>query len=215
MRILSLALVLLLSLSTWAKKQQKVKISTPFGNMVAVLYNETPKHRDNFIKVTKSGKYEGMLFHRVIKNFMIQTGDINSRFASPGERLGSGDLGYRVPAELNKKFHHKKGALAAARQADQVNPKRESSSCQFYIVQGKTYTEPMIKSMESRSGVKYSPEQLKDYTTIGGTPFLDNQYTVFGEVIEGLDIIDKIARQKCDRSDRPLVDVKVSVKLID
>ena len=235
-------------------------METNYGTMKIKLYEETPLHSDNFIKLVKKGYYDGVLFHRVIKDFMIQTGDPDSKGAAKGTRLGTGDPGYTIPAEFNPKYYHKKGALAAARQGDQVNPKRESSGSQFYIVQGKTFTEdelttdakkmqqyfaqfinepenaaikenvvqlqrarkfnelqqmlnlykPTIESYYNVDLSKPYPEdRLKSYTTIGGAPHLDDQYTVFGEVIEGLEIIDKIAAQPVDQFSRPLEDIKV------
>ena len=193
------------------KTQQKVvkfTIHTDLGDMTGILYNETPKHRDNFVKLVKSGYYNGLLFHRVINGFMIQGGDPDSKNAKPGQALGSGGPGYTVPAEFNKNLFHKKGALSAARQADQVNPTKASSGSQFYIVQGKKITAPQL-------GANYTDEQKKIYETVGGTPFLDGQYTVFGEITEGLDVIDKIAAVQKDRSDRPVTDIKMTVKIIE
>ncbi len=194
-------------------KQVKFVIHTDYGDMKGVLYNETPKHRDNFVKLAKSGYFDGMLFHRVIKDFMIQGGDPDSKNAKPGQQLGSGGPGYTIDAEFNPKFIHKKGALSAARQGDQVNPKKASSGSQFYVVQGTTAT---AATLDSRyAGNKYTPEQKAIYEKIGGTPFLDGQYTVFGELTEGLDVIDKIALVEKDRSDRPVKDVKMTIKIVD
>jgi peptidyl-prolyl cis-trans isomerase B (cyclophilin B) len=195
-------------------KRQKVLISTDYGDITIELYNETPKHRDNFIKLAESGFYDGTLFHRVIKYFMIQGGDPASKNAAPGAMLGNGGPGYTIPAEINPKFYHKKGALSAARQGDQVNPTRASSGSQFYIVQGKPISESDLKIYEQRMNVKFSPEQIKTYTTIGGAYHLDGAYTVFGEVIEGLDVIDKIASVQKDSNDRPVKDIKMTVKVI-
>jgi len=192
-----------------------VKIETSYGNMVVKLYNETPLHRDNFLKLVKEGTYNGVLFHRVINQFMIQGGDPNSRNAKPGQMLGDGDLGYTIPAEFVPGLYHKKGALAAARQADQVNPEKRSSSCQFYIVQGNKWDAEKLKMVEQRSGRKYSKEQAEVYATLGGTPFLDGDYTVFGEVVEGMDVIDKIAAVQCGPMDRPLEDVKMKMTIIE
>ncbi len=166
------------------KDQTKVKIETKYGNITLVLYNETPQHRDNFIKLIKEGWYENSPFHRVINGFMIQGG---------GNADGTQDPGYTVPAEFDSKLFHKKGALAAARMGDQVNPEKASSGCQFYIVQGKKQTRKTLEALGMRSGKTWTEEQIKTYETIGGTPFLDDNYTVFGEVIEGLDVVDKIA----------------------
>ena len=242
-------------------KETLVKIETTAGDIKVKLYNETPKHRDNFIKLVKDGMYEGTLFHRVIKDFMIQAGDPDSKNAPKGKMLGAGDVGYTIPAEfVYPKFFHKKGALSAARQGDNVNPKKESSGCQFYIVTGKVYNDSTLLSMESQMNENkinvifntlaqkhmkelykmrkandenglydlqeklfaeaqeiaakqpefhFTPEQIEAYTTVGGTPHLDGEYTVFGEVVEGMDVVDKIQQVKTDRSDRPEEDVKI------
>lgn len=214
------------SLSTTAQTDQteaktteaprtKVKIHTEYGDMIAVLYNETPKHKDNFVKLANEKYYDGTLFHRVIKNFMIQGGDPDSKNAAPGQMLGNGGPAYTIPAEfMAEKFFHKKGALAAARLGDNVNPKRESSGSQFYIVQGQVYNDSILNLMEKYYGKKLSPEMRVAYSTVGGTPHLDGQYTVFGEVIEGLDVIDKIAAMKTGPNDRPATDVKMTVTVI-
>lgn len=238
-----------------------VKIETSAGDIKVKLYNETPKHRDNFIRLVKEGTYEGTLFHRVIKDFMIQAGDPESKNAPKGKMLGAGDVGYTVPAEfVYPKFFHKKGALSAARQGDAVNPKKESSGCQFYIVTGKVYNDSTLLQMERQMNenkvsvffnelakkhmkeiykmrkandedglydlqekliaqaqelaakepeFRFTPEQVEAYTTVGGTPHLDGEYTVFGEVVEGMDVVDKIQQVKTDRSDRPEEDVKI------
>lgn len=242
-------------------KETLVKIETTAGDIKVKLYNETPKHRDNFIKLVEDGAYEGTLFHRVIKDFMIQAGDPDSKNAPKGKMLGAGDVGYTIPAEfVYPKYFHKKGALSAARQSDNVNPKKESSGCQFYIVTGKVYNDSTLLSMESQMNENrvnvifntlaqkhmkeiyklrksndenglydlqeklfaqaqeladkepdfhFTPEQIEAYTTVGGTPHLDGEYTVFGEVVEGMDIVDKIQQVKTDRSDRPEEDVKI------
>ena len=231
------------------------------GDIKVKLYNETPKHRDNFIKLAKDGTYNGTLFHRVIKDFMVQAGDPESKNAPKGKMLGSGDVGYTVPAEfVYPKYFHKKGALSAARQGDEVNPKKESSGCQFYIVTGKVFNDSTLLNMEQQKNQNkvteafnalaqkhmkeiykmrkandqdglyalqdtlfiqaeaeaakqpdfhFTPEQIKAYTTVGGTPHLDGEYTVFGEVVECMDIVDKIQQVKTDRSDRPEEDVKI------
>ncbi|TNE80888.1 MAG: peptidylprolyl isomerase [Bacteroidetes bacterium] len=191
-----------------------VLIKTSMGDMKVKLYNETPQHRDNFIKLAKSGFYKDLLFHRVIKNFMIQGGDPNSRGAAPGVQLGSGGPGYTVPAEFNQNLYHKKGALSAARMGDQVNPTRASSGSQFYIVQGSVAQREQLVNYGNSRGVPFTEEQLQTYTTVGGTPQLDLQYTVFGEVIEGLDVIDKIAAVQTQR-DRPLTDVKMDIVVLE
>ena len=250
------------------EKETVLKIETSMGDIKVKLYNETPKHRDNFIKLAKDGTYNGTLFHRVIKDFMVQAGDPESKNAPKGKMLGSGDVGYTVPAEfVYPKYFHKKGALSAARQGDEVNPKKESSGCQFYIVTGKVFNDSTLLNMEQQKNQNkvteafnalaqkhmkeiykmrkandqdglyalqdtlfiqaeaeaakqpdfhFTPEQIKAYTTVGGTPHLDGEYTVFGEVVEGMDIVDKIQQVKTDRSDRPEEDVKIKkVTVID
>ncbi len=192
-----------------------VKIETTYGDIVVKLYNETPKHRDNFLKLVKEGTYDGVLFHRVIQNFMIQGGDPNSRNAKKGEMLGNGELGYTLPAEFVPSLYHKKGALAAARQADQVNPEKRSSSCQFYIVQGEKWDAEKLKRVETSMGKSFTKEQAEVYATLGGTPFLDGDYTVFGEVVEGLEVVDKIAAVACGPMNRPLEDVKMKMTIIE
>ena len=214
---LSLIVMLLFSINGFAqksKKQTKVSISTSYGDMTLVLYNETPRHRDNFIKLVKSGFYDGTLFHRVIAGFMIQGGDPDSKTAEKGQMLGNGGPGYTVPAEFNKKFTHKRGALSAARMGDGSNPQKASSGSQFYIVQGKKYDRKNLESMGSRSGANYTDDQIKVYEMEGGTPQLDMNYTVFGEVIEGFDVIDKIAAVAKGRADRPKEDVKMTMKIV-
>ncbi len=211
-KILFLSTILLMLVSC-RDKERIVQISTRYGDIKVKLYNETPKHRDNFIKLAEQGFYDGTLFHRVIKEFMIQGGDPDSKNAQPGQMLGSGGPGYTIPAEIIPGMIHKKGALSAARQGDQVNPKRESSGSQFYVVQGKKWTDEELKMFEQR-GLKLTPEQQEIYKTIGGTPHLDNSYTVFGEVVEGLDVIDKIAAVPTAPGDRPLEDIKMTVKVI-
>ena len=243
------------------EKETVLKIETSMGDIKVKLYNETPKHRDNFIKLAKDGTYNGTLFHRVIKDFMVQAGDPESKNAPKGKMLGSGDVGYTVPAEfVYPKYFHKKGALSAARQGDEVNPKKESSGCQFYIVTGKVFNDSTLLNMEQQKNQNkvteafnalaqkhmkeiykmrkandqdglyalqdtlfiqaeaeaakqpdfhFTPEQIKAYTTVGGTPHLDGEYTVFGEVVEGMDIVDKIQQVKTDRSDRPEEDAKI------
>jgi peptidyl-prolyl cis-trans isomerase B (cyclophilin B) len=244
------------------KKDYVVTIKTNYGDMVAILYDETPKHKANFIKLANEHYFDGLLFHRVIEGFMIQGGDPDSKNAKPGQRLGNGGPGYTIDPEFNPKFFHEKGALSAARLGDEVNPTKASSGSQFYIVQGKKLSENDVKTdpqklsmglqqffqkpenkvyydsiikfyqigdmkaveayvmrlkpkVEEQSGMKMekdvSPEALKAYTTIGGTPSLDGAYTVFGKVIKGLDVIDKIAAIQKDGSDRPVEDVKMTV----
>jgi peptidylprolyl isomerase len=248
-------------------KDVMVELSTEFGTMKILLYGETPKHRDNFLKLVEQGFYNDLLFHRVIKDFMIQGGDPDSKGAAQGKQMGAGDVGYTIPAEfVYPKYYHKKGALAAARQGDQVNPEKRSSGCQFYIVQGKKLTDAEIKQMEynllgqakesrfyeivrersaeiqklrmekNQAGLNnlqseivaqlesefkdkasqyvMSDEMKEVYKTVGGTPFLDNAYTVFGEVVEGLEVIDKIAAVETAPGDRPKSDVKMKIKVI-
>ncbi|MEE0983692.1 MAG: peptidylprolyl isomerase [Bacteroidales bacterium] len=197
------------------EKTTMVIISTDLGEMKAVLYNETPLHKENFIKLAKEGYFDGCLFHRVIDGFMIQGGDPDSKTAKPGQMLGQGGPGYTIPAEFKQELIHKKGALAAARMADQVNPQKASSGSQFYIAQGKSYTENELNMLSSRMGKAFNKQQMEAYTTIGGVPFLDYEYTVFGEVVEGLEVIDKIAAVEKDRRDRPVQDIKMTIKVIE
>ena len=242
------------------EKRTQVKIETTMGNIVVELYNETPKHRDNFIKLTKEGVYDSTLFHRVIKAFMIQAGDPDSKTANDTAQLGGGDVGYTVPAEFVPKFFHKKGALAAARMGDDVNPERASSGCQFYIVTGRKFREAQLLDMAgqknnarldtlfnqlARKHMKeiykmkkandeaglmalqdtleaqayalykeeepfmFTPEQLAAYSTIGGAPHLDGAYTVFGQVLEGMETVEKIEGTKTGKADRPVENVRI------
>lgn len=202
---LSLILLFFLTMELEAQKTTKVLIHTDYGDIKLALYNDTPKHRDNFIKLANEGFFNGSVFHRVISGFMIQGG---------GAPAGKQEVTYRVPAEILPNHIHKKGALAAARQGDQVNPKKESSGSQFYIVQGNKYTDQQLTQFEGQMGKKFTPEQRAAYTTVGGTPHLDGAYTVFGEVLEGLDVVDKIAAVKTGPGDKPLQDVKMTVKVI-
>ena len=191
-----------------------VQIKTEFGDMLVELFDSTPKHRDNFVKLAEEGFYNDLLFHRVIEGFMIQGGDPKSKGAEPGQPLGMGGPGYQIDAEFNTAHAHTKGAIAAARTGDQVNPQRRSSGSQFYIVQGKEVSERELEMMEQRLGINYPNEIKQQYLESGGTPFLDQQYTVFGKVLEGLEIIDKIAAVEKDRSDRPSTDVSMQVMVI-
>lgn len=192
-----------------------VEMQTNRGRIVLQLYNDTPLHRDNFLKLASKGFFDGLLFHRVIEKFMIQGGDPDSRKAKPGMMLGNGSLGYKIPAEFRDNRFHKRGALCAAREGDMVNPKKESSSSQFYIVQGQVWSEDDMNMMAKRFKKEFSPEQVKAYTTVGGAPHLDGDYTVFGEVVEGMEVVDKIASAPRDRNDRPLEDVRIlSVKVL-
>ncbi|TAN16378.1 MAG: peptidylprolyl isomerase [Chitinophagaceae bacterium] len=195
-------------------QHRKIKIITPYGKMILELSDETPAYRDNFIKLVKKHFYDGLLFHRVIKSFMIQGGDPNSRNAKPGELLGNGDVGYTIPAAFKADLFHQKGALAAAREGDDVNPAKASSGCQFYIVQGKKYTSEQLDQIEAGTGHHFTAEQKKIYETIGGTPFLDGSYTVFGQLIKGMDVLDKIASVPTDENDRPKRDVPMKIRMV-
>ena len=188
-----------------------VVIETTQGKMVVVLYDNTPFHCENFINLVNDGFYNGQLFHRVINNFMIQAGDPETKNAEPVVRYGTGGPSYTIPAEFIPEYYHKKGALSAARQGDNVNPQKESSGSQFYIVQGKRLSDADLDAFEKRGmHIKFTPEQREVYKNQGGTPHLDYSYTVFGEVIEGLEVIDKIAAQPTDANDRPVTDVKIN-----
>jgi cyclophilin family peptidyl-prolyl cis-trans isomerase len=192
-------------------KSVKIKVTTDSGVIIIKLYDSTPLHRDNFAKLVKEGFYDSLIFHRVINGFMIQGGDPQSKFAQPGQMLGSGggDMA-RIPAEFNKTLIHKKGVLAAARDG---NPAKASSACQFYLVQGRKITDQELDGTEMRLGFKYTPAQRAVYKTVGGTPMLDQDYTVFGEVISGLNVIDKIANAQKDQGDRPLVDIRMKMEI--
>ncbi len=191
-----------------------VEIQTEFGNMLVLLFNSTPKHRDNFLKLAEQGFYDSLLFHRVIEGFMIQGGDPASKAADASAVLGSGGPGYTIDAEFSDTLVHVKGALAAARTSDSVNPEKRSSGSQFYIVQGRKVTSDMLDTFEAQKGKRYGRAQRDLYTEIGGTPFLDFEYTVFGRVIDGLDVIDKLAAVATNRSDRPEKNVQFKVKVI-
>ena len=246
--------------TTDMEKRTQVKIETTMGDIVVELYNETPKHRDNFIKLAKEGVYDSTLFHRVIRQFMIQAGDPESKTANDTAQLGGGDVGYTVPAEFVPKFFHKKGALAAARIGDDVNPERASSGCQFYIVTGRKFRESQLLDMAgqknnarmdtlfnqlARKHMKeiyklrkagdenallelqdkleaeayalykeeepfmFTPEQINAYSTIGGAPHLDGAYTVFGQVLEGMETVEKIEGTKTGKADRPVENVRI------
>lgn len=269
------AIVLVFTSFIAADTRAKVLIHTEFGDIKMVLYDETPKHRDNFLKLIKNGTIDSTLFHRVIKSFMIQGGDPDSKKAKKNDLLGNGDVGYTIPAEIHPNLYHKRGALAAARQGDDVNPNKESSGCQFYIVEGSVWTDSSLDQLvqqrwyqpvkqkifdtyinkpenagtkaafiraQMRAQQQRNPdslnywsgminpvieaefektphrtltaEQRKMYTTFGGTPHLDGAYTVFGEVVTGMDVVDVIASQPKDRNDRPMRDVRMSVKVI-
>ncbi|WP_295721775.1 peptidylprolyl isomerase [Mucilaginibacter sp.] len=211
-------LLLTITATAFAKppKNQYVRISTGYGSVIIRLYNETPLHRDNFIKLAKKGFYNGVLFHRVIQNFMIQGGDPDSKDpnkAKPGAELGNGDVGYTVPAEFRDSLFHKRGVLAAARDD---NPKKASSGCQFYIVEGKRLSDAKMDSLENGrlKGYKIPAWQREYYKTVGGTAQLDHGYTVYGEVVSGIDMVDHIAAVKKDKNDRPLEDVPMTVEVL-
>lgn len=209
MRILAFYLFLILVAGSCKPSQDLFLIETDYGNMKVKLYDSTPQHRDNFKKLVEDGFYNDLLFHRVINGFMIQGGDPDSKGAGPQVRLGGGGPGYKVPAEIGS--YHFKGALSAARQGDAVNPEKQSSGSQFYIVQGKPTGKSQLDNMARQKGITYTPEDIAKYAEIGGTPFLDNDYTVFGEVVEGIDVIDKIANVKTAPGDRPVEDVKMKI----
>ncbi|MBK8608436.1 MAG: peptidylprolyl isomerase [Chitinophagaceae bacterium] len=251
--------------------KETILISTAYGNMKVKLFNETPGHRNNFLKLVKQGFYDSLLFHRVIDQFMIQGGDPYSKLANDTSLLGDGDVDYWIPAEFNRKLFHRKGMLAAAREGDDVNPNKESSGSQFYIVMGKTYEAPALRKAELRinkdlvrkinynvafsgkssalrsyynrllaeekeDSLKYATQQLTDpisveryektphftftakqqktYATLGGTPHLDMNYTIFGEVVEGLEVIDKIAAVKTDKNNRPKENVRMKISIL-
>ena len=192
-----------------------VNLHTEFGDMLIELYDETPLHQENFLRLVKEGFYDELLFHRVIQGFMIQGGDPDSKGASPDQSLGRGGPGYMIPAEFKDHLVHFKGALAAARLGDAANPEKRSSGSQFYIVHGKPLDEAGLNQNESRKGKRYSADVRSEYLTNGGTPFLDYEYTVFGKVVKGLDVIDKIASMPTGTADRPKQDIKMSFKIIN
>ena len=192
------------------KSDTLVIISTSYGDMKVRLYPETPMHRSNFIKLAGSGYYDSTLFHRIIRNFMIQGGDPESRHAAPGQMLGNGDIGYLIPAEFRDTIFHKKGALCAARTE---NPEKASSGCQFYIVQGQVFPMEQLNMIEAQNGMHFSEKQKQLYSTVGGSPWLDGAYTVYGEVIQGMEVIDKIAAVRTQPGDRPVDDVRMTMRL--
>ena len=208
-KLLLIIPVLLLVSFKPKEKRHTIEITTDYGIIKLMLYNETPLHRDNMLKLVNEKFYDSTLFHRVIRDFMIQGGDPDSKKAAPDAMLGSGDIGYTVQAEFRPELVHKKGALAAARNN---NPEKRSSGCQFYIVEGKTLTDSELDNIEKRTGTKYTTEQRDAYKTIGGTPFLDQSYTVYGEVYEGLNVIDSISQVVTAPGDRPLKDVRMFMK---
>jgi peptidyl-prolyl cis-trans isomerase B (cyclophilin B) len=204
--------------STKAMPPRMAEIATNYGTMMIRLYDSTPLHRDNFIKLVKGGFYDSLLFHRVIDGFMIQGGDPESKNAPDSVQLGAGEAsGDRIPAEFNKNYFHKKGALAAARDD---NPQKASSNCQFYIVQGKPYSDTALNMLECQIRndnpvFNFTDQQRKTYNTVGGTPFLDQNYTVFGEVVKGLDVVDKISKLPRDANDRPLQNVRMHIHMLN
>jgi cyclophilin family peptidyl-prolyl cis-trans isomerase len=217
-KTLQTTLLLLIATTVFAggPKNQYVSVTTSYGTCIIRLYNETPKHRDNFIKLTKKGFYNGTLFHRVIQNFMIQGGDPDSRDtakAKPGGELGNGDVGYTIPAEFRDSLFHRRGVLAAARDD---NPAKASSGCQFYIVEGKRYTDGKLDTVEKTrlKGRKIPEWQRAYYKSVGGTPQLDQSYTVYGEVVTGIDMVDRVAAVKKDGNDRPLENIPMTVALL-
>ena len=191
---------------SYSQNETMFVIHTDYGDITGMLYNDTPGHRDNFIKLINDGWFNGSTFHRVIKDFMIQGG---------GKEDGTVDVGYTIPAEFVSEHFHKKGALAAARQGDGANPQKRSSGSQFYIVQGKTYNDQELANLEVRKNCQWTAEQKKVYKTLGGVAFLDYDYTVFGEVIDGLDVIDKIAAVQTAYGDKPVKDVAMTIEIID
>lgn len=200
--------------SSCEKGPTQALISTEFGNITIELFDETPVHRDNFIKLAKEGFYDDLLFHRVIKGFMIQGGDPDSQNAAQGVQLGQGGPGYTLDAEIGK-GHHIQGALAAARLGDAGNPERKSSGSQFYIVEGRPINEALLDQIEQNNGITYTPEERQSYIQNGGYPPLDGQYTVFGQVIDGMDVVKKIATVAVDQMKRPTQDVRMSVKILN
>ncbi|MDR2041257.1 MAG: peptidylprolyl isomerase [Tannerella sp.] len=193
-----------------------VLIDTDMGKIKVRLYSDTPRHRDNFIKLVNGRQYDGLLFHRVIKQFMIQGGDVKSKDAPAGEKLGDGDLDYTLPAEIVfPKYFHKRGQLCAARTGDDTNPERASSATQFYIVTGKHFTERELDKMEAENGIKLTPEQRQAYMIDGGAPHLDGAYTIFGEVIKGINVVEKMQLVPVDENNRPLKNIKIkSMKIV-
>jgi len=216
-RILSSLIICLLSFSpAGAQDRAEVLLETTEGNIRIALYNETPLHRDNFLKLVEQHVYDSLLFHRVIRNFMIQAGDPKSRHAEPGAELGEGDLGYTIEPEFRlPAIYHRRGVVAAAREGDATNPQQRSSASQFYIVWGTTFSTAGIQSVQARLDsvthhrVQLTPEQMDTYRKVGGTPHLDGQYTVFGEVVEGMDVVDRIQRTDTDDYNRPVYDVRI------
>ena len=219
MKTIICAIIMAFSLGLRAQESDNCKevlLETTAGNIKLKLYNETPLHRDNFLKLVNLHVYDSLLFHRVIKDFMIQCGDPKSKEAKPGDFLGEGDLDWTVEQELRlPQLYHRRGVLAAAREPDSDNSYRESSACHFYLAWGKTFTDAELDKMQQRLDtlygyrVKITPEMRETYKTIGGIPHLDGGYTVFGEIAEGLDVLEKIQQTATDENDRPLEDVRI------
>lgn len=205
--------ILLFSVGCNTETERIAEIETTLGTIKVRLFNTTPKHRDNFIKLAEEGFYNRTLFHRVIDGFMIQGGDPDSRSAGMGQTLGNGGPGYNLDAEIGAL--HFRGRLAAARKPDNINPKRESSGSQFYIVQGRPFTDQELDQIDQQGKLNYSSEERAKYKSIGGTPFLDGAYTVFGEVVEGMDVVDKIAKAQKDPLDRPKDDIFMKVRMVE
>ena len=209
--------LMMLAAVSCQKKEEVVVMETTEGTIVLKLYDQTPLHRDNFRSLVAEGAFDSLLFHRVIQDFMIQGGDPDSKYAEPGVLLGEGDRDYTVPAEfrLEDGIFHRRGVLAGAREGDDVNPEQRSSAMQFYIVWGKIFDDAGLdkvqERLDNRTGgrVKLTPEMREVYKTVGGTPHLDGQYTVFGEVVSGLDVVDAIQHVPTDENDRPLTDVRI------
>ena len=200
-------------ISSCGESVRRVQVQTEFGNMTFELYNSTPLHRDNFVKLVSEGFYDDLLFHRVIRGFMVQGVDPQSKNATPEQRLGTGGTGYTIGAEIGAP--HFKGTLAAARTPDSMNPDRQSSGCQFYIVHGRPYAPDELNRVGQSKGIQYSEAQVLKYADRGGTPQLDMDYSVFGEITEGIEVIDKIASVQTQPGDRPLQDVKMKVILLN
>lgn len=220
MRIPRMISLLVFALMVSSAKAQtstsEVLLETTAGNIRIALFDETPLHRDNFLKLVQEHVYDSLLFHRVIKDFMIQSGDLHSKHAKPGQRLGSGDYDYTIEAEFRlPQIFHRRGMVAMAREGDRVNPEQRSSACQFYIVWGRVYNDARLMKVQERldttthGRVQLTPEMQQVYKTVGGIPHLDGQYTVFGEVVEGLDVVDRIQQSATDPYDRPLEDVRI------
>ena len=217
MRLLFLlAFALMVSSADGQTSTAEVLLETTAGNIRIALFDETPLHRDNFLKNVQEHVYDSLLFHRVIKDFMIQSGDLHSKHAKPGQRLGSGDYNYTVEAEFRlPKIFHRRGMVAMAREGDRVNPEQRSSACQFYIVWGRVYNDARLMKIQERldttthGRVQLTPEMLEVYKSVGGIPHLDGPYTVFGEVVEGLDVVDRIQQSATDSNDRPVEDIRI------